>query len=609
MLSLHSTINAQKPVDIKHLEQEAHLFILDRCSFLDDSTGIGSNDILSVDQSNWTRISKERFINLGFPKNKLWLTFSLVNTDSVEHECFLVFANHVIRGLELFQNRNGRLFSYGKTGTDFPFHTRPYPFPVFIYPLRIEPHATRQYYLMTDPGGLSVQFSLMLFSKKDIRRVENRMYLIFGLFTGIILLVGLFNLFVFFALKENIHLLYFLYTLSTIWLIWSSEGLDFQFVFPNHPLLYIPGRLGSLFLSFSILLFVMQGFLRQTAANSIVFKWVWVVKWFCLLIALSTWPVLMHERTYPVISVIYSWITRIVPIVVIGLILISCIEKIKQRYWLAGFYLAAVFSFLAGALLNVLMLMGVFNALPMPPTLLETGIVIETIIISFGILYRYNFFKKEKELIAKQLHDYKISTSRQIIQAQEIEQKRIAEDLHDELGGNLAAIKMNIQSLSIPQEQAKVVEQLIDRASTNARNIAHNLMPPEFDQTDLQNMLGNYYQRLNTEGSIKFHFHSTGYDRTLSKEDELMIYRIFLELTNNIIKHSQATEATIQMITYEKYLELMAEDNGIGFSPAAKNGMGLKNINARINYLKGKMNIDSGGSGTTIVIQIPYNND
>src|SRR5690606_23438609 len=121
-----------------------------------------------------------------------------------------------------------------------------------------------------------------------------------------------------------------------------------------------------------------------------------------------------------------------------------------------------------------------------PPSLFQIGMVIETTIISFALMYRYNQYKKEKENLAFQLQEEKINTTKEILNTQEQEQKRIAADLHDELGGNLAAIKMTLQSFKISAEQAETMNYLIDTASDNARHIAHDLMPPEFENTSLQ---------------------------------------------------------------------------------------------------------------------------
>jgi len=85
-----------------------------------------------------------------------------------------------------------------------------------------------------------------------------------------------------------------------------------------------------------------------------------------------------------------------------------------------------------------------------------------------------------------------------------------------------------------------------------------------------------------------------------------VIYRIIMELTNNIVKHSHATEATIQIIYHEKQMTLMVEDNGKGITQETLPGIGLKNVVARVHFLNGTLNVDSGNKGTTLMIQIPF---
>jgi signal transduction histidine kinase len=241
------------------------------------------------------------------------------------------------------------------------------------------------------------------------------------------------------------------------------------------------------------------------------------------------------------------------------------------------------------------------------------GFSTEIVILSFALVYNYNFLEKKHQELSIRLTRQQLTFSQQLLQVQDDEQKRIAQDLHDELGGNLAVIKMNLQELKTEnsndgEESVAKIIQMVDKVSDNARHIAHNLMPPEFENTKLDILLKNFFSKINNENSVRFYFHFPPGEDRFEKQDELMIYRVILELTNNILRHSQASEATVQFIYYDTYLEIMAEDNGKGFGDSTVDGMGIKNIQSRVNYLQGQLDIDSGIRGTTIVIKVPYKN-
>lgn len=229
-------------------------------------------------------------------------------------------------------------------------------------------------------------------------------------------------------------------------------------------------------------------------------------------------------------------------------------------------------------------------------------------VILLTIIFIYDYRNKNIErnrLLEESLKSERKITSA-ILKTQEQERKRIAEDLHDELGSSLAALKLRLQKSTLAKEQMVDILNVVDKASDDTRNISHNLMPPEFEKTSLNNLLSNYYAKLNSESGIRFHFHSSGEDHQFSKENELVIYRIIMELTGNILKHSAATEATSQLVYHNEHLEIMMEDNGQGFKEKHRNGIGLKNIRSRVDYLNGKLQIDAGLSGTTVMIQLPY---
>lgn len=232
----------------------------------------------------------------------------------------------------------------------------------------------------------------------------------------------------------------------------------------------------------------------------------------------------------------------------------------------------------------------------------------EVILLTIIFIYDYRNKNLERNRLLEEslISERKITSA--ILTTQENERKRIAEDLHDELGSNLAALKLRLQKSELQKNELTDILKVVDKASADARNISHNLMPPEFEKTSLQDLLSNYYTKLNSESTVQFQFQCAGIHYNFSKEDELVIYRITMELTGNILKHSMADEATIQLIYYDNQLELMVEDNGKGVteSERVRDGIGLKNVQSRVNYLNGSIKIDSSSLGTTVIIQLPY---
>ncbi|MCZ2355176.1 MAG: response regulator [Bacteroidia bacterium] len=199
-----------------------------------------------------------------------------------------------------------------------------------------------------------------------------------------------------------------------------------------------------------------------------------------------------------------------------------------------------------------------------------------------------------------------------IVETQENERRRIAEDLHDGLGQILYAAKLNlntIENTEIAEQKQynfEIAKTLIDQAIEEARNISHNLMPGALYDFGLISTLESYFERLEASKKLSIHFH-TNIDSRLPLKVEFTFYRIIQEIFVNIIKHSDATEVNIQLLLRENdNLVLLVEDNGKGFdtSDVKNKGFGLKNIESRIKTLNGQFNIDSAANhGTTVIVE------
>ena len=248
--------------------------------------------------------------------------------------------------------------------------------------------------------------------------------------------------------------------------------------------------------------------------------------------------------------------------------------------------------------------------------ILGSGLILLFLMVIVFVLFRlFNskiLFIKDKEL---RQHQFETRILQSEIEVQELERKRIAEDLHDDIGATLSALHLHISSiadgmlLNSPELQKFYAQSLslASKAAIDVRGIAHDLLPKDFAELGMFEVLQNRIDELNTSNAIRFTFIADGDEKISDKNFSVTIYRIINELISNIIKHSQAQKALIQILVNETEVQIIAEDNGIGIRlQKIRKGIGMKNIQSRVDFLNGTYNIDSNEKGTTIIISIPF---
>jgi len=595
-----------QPVDISALSKEpGYIFFNGKAEKLASSVIISLDSVLKpASQVHFEPLPNKPFIYHGFDPDFFWYRFSLANPDSTMQKAVLLFGGKGVRSAELWQQAGSGWISLGKTGYKYPFESRPYPFSSYGYLLAVPASSTMQFYLDVDESHAYKTINLSLFEPRTMDHIKSRFYLFIGILLGLLILFGLLNFYLYVSVREPIHIWYGFYILFTLCFVIKHEGLDMQFLGLDSETGYrATSMAGFIALSSGFLVHVVQLFLSNIRRHSLIGKALFLDKWSLWISGTLYFIVFYIEPAYWIEVAVFEWANKSA-IMGVVLIISSSIYSIAKGYRAAWILLIGQLAYLMGALWRGLFIEDLSQIIPPAP--FQIGLLIEVLIITFALMHRYNLFKKEKEELAFQLKDQQFSFSEQILITQENERKRIAEDLHDELGGNLAAIKMAIQSFDLPARQNDMLKGLIDKTSLTAREIAHDLMPPDFEKTDFQELLEHHYRHLAAETGSAFQFYASKPLHTFNKHEELIIYRILMELTTNIIRHAEATEATVQLNYYNDYLELIVEDNGKGFRERSSDGIGLKNVSSRVEYLGGSMNIDTGEKGTTIIISIPY---
>jgi two-component system, NarL family, sensor kinase len=194
----------------------------------------------------------------------------------------------------------------------------------------------------------------------------------------------------------------------------------------------------------------------------------------------------------------------------------------------------------------------------------------------------------------------------------EAERKRIAGDLHDELGPMLSAIKLQINHLEPEDEiESAVLEKSsiqIDNIIQRFREISYDLLPNTLVRKGFIKATHEYISKLKTLHPLQIDFTST--DFSLTAEREVNLYRVIQEIMQNTIKHARATILNINVIKKDKSIFLQTKDNGIGFNYNEKSleakGVGLLSLQSRAQLLGGQLVVHTQpGSGTTFEIEIP----
>ena len=223
-------------------------------------------------------------------------------------------------------------------------------------------------------------------------------------------------------------------------------------------------------------------------------------------------------------------------------------------------------------------------------------VLFEIVVLFLGLAFRLYDYQKNRQLLERKL----IS---QQIEIQETERKHIAQDLHDDLGATLAMLNRKAKKENFSTENQVIIE----KALKDLRNISRNLLPADFEAFGLISALEKYIGSLNEQEKVKFTFISFGTKVPLRQEVELNIFRIITELANNIMKHSEAKNATIQLIYHADHLFVSVEDDGKGLEISENNlGIGLKNVISRIEYLQAKVLEKGNDSSSSYVFEIPF---
>jgi two-component system NarL family sensor kinase len=243
-----------------------------------------------------------------------------------------------------------------------------------------------------------------------------------------------------------------------------------------------------------------------------------------------------------------------------------------------------------------------------------------TLLIIFLLSYR-TYRQKQKlqqRRIAELEKEKQLAATESLLKGEEQERTRLARDLHDGLGGMLSGIKYSFQIMKgnlimtpANQQDFERSMDMLDSSIKEMRRVAHNMMPEALVKFGLDTALKDFCNDINQSGALQVSYQSIGLENAdIEQTTAITIYRIVQELINNTMKHAAAKSAIVQVgKTKDNIISITVEDDGRGFDPAivqeTAKGIGWSNIQSRVRYLKGKIDVRSeAGKGTSVLIEL-----
>jgi len=248
--------------------------------------------------------------------------------------------------------------------------------------------------------------------------------------------------------------------------------------------------------------------------------------------------------------------------------------------------------------------------------LMGGGIIALLLISSLGYRNYRNKQLFQQHRINELETEKKLAATEAVLKGEEQERTRLAKDLHDGLGGLLSGVKYSLNTMKgnliMTPENAQAFERsmdMLDSSIKEMRRVAHNMMPETLLKFGLDTALRDFCNDVSQSGAVKLTYQSIGLDfEKIDQTTAITIYRIVQELLNNTMKHASAENVIVQVSKSDHLISVTVEDDGKGFDTSIlkqSRGIGWSNILNRVEFLKGKLDVNSQpGKGTSVLVEL-----
>lgn len=588
------------------------------------SVSINQKHLLMFDESDY--------------QDDIWIFFKITNSTSKSQSLILNVNNSLIDHLEFYRTQGGQILNKSMGGDVHPFSMRPVKYRTFLFPILLESGDTHTVYMKFNLSGRKIHLPITLYSSERFIEVSAATDMGLAFVYGILALLAALFLYLYLLIKDRAFLFFGIYVSLHDLLLYNVSGAAFAYFWPEFPMLADRGVAILMELSMIVAIEFVFEFIGRHNFKKWQIKLLRVFQ--TLLFLLCSVSILNGPVYNASIFVLY----RLIPPFYLVMLLIGIGFFIKKFRHVRVFLLAFIAALVSIAGMLYYSNSGEHNNVLTNRAVLY-GELFKCVLLGLALLDRFRIFKEEKEKnqelaihrlselnhlreqTNKDLED-KVAQKTQeltvkqqevnmaLISGEEKERRRIARELHDGMGSLLSTLRLKAEAIDLSEKNLTEMEQasyqnvleMIDRACSELRTISHNMLPAGLEHFGLVKTMESLVRRINQSGKTQFQLDMIGMEKGFGADTDIHLYRILLELINNVIRHAHAENATVQVVRLDDSISMLVEDDGIGFEITSQQleSIGLLSVRSRVEALRGKVQIDSHpGSGTTITLEIP----
>jgi two-component system, sensor histidine kinase LadS len=569
---------------------------------------IGKEVFLLKDESSKLSVEEvaksQKFISsqndvpvFGSTAAAVWVAFNCKN--SVAEEWFIEVGTSYIENIDLFSKNKADKWEKKHVSLKDHFSDRSVNSNQYILPLDIPPGETRQFFMRVKSNTI-IKLPLRIASIQKLYESNHQQDTSYGLYFGLVVALSMYNLFVFFYLRDKTHIYYILYVLLVAMNVAYVKGYSLEYIFAEAPFLNHINYFVAASLVFTM--FFTEAFLNL---KSLASQYNWVYKSFILITCLCLLLTLLGFDLFA-FEILMALVILLTPVIIV-----FAIYSYQKGFTPARFYLLAFIFLATGTITFILKDQGVLPVNFFTENSMTLGSALEAIVLSFALADKLNQYKKEIEEAHSLALERAGEFSKVLIESQEAERRKIATDLDQSIGYSLDLVKHKLFLVKKGISKEKQIVEIKDTLSDvieEVRSISYGLRPLQLEILGLTQSLKSLVEDISENYQIDLILEVPNIDRKFSKEVEIIIFRILQEGLLNMAKQEACYFGNVKISQDEHFLNMLIRTRQSDFQKAQDVlTHELITLRERIHLLNGSFIVPKEyNEETEIYIQIPF---